>query len=138
MDFQINKKQRSKSFFAIALAVLFLDQTFKLFALRNPDGFQLNKNYNSLLGLGANLYLILLFLLITFIYFKKNSLQKSDGIVKLAAALSLGGIISNSSDMFFHGYIIDYITISTVFSFNISDLAIGAGALILGWKVLEK
>lgn len=138
MDFKINKKQRGGNFFIIASAVLFLDQAFKFAALRNPDGFQFNKNYNSFLGLGANLYLILLSLLIIFAYFKKNSLQKSDGIVKFAAALSLGGIISNSSDMFFHGYIIDYITISTVFSLNISDLAIGAGALILGWKVLEK
>jgi len=138
MDFKINKKQRGKNFFIIALAVLFLDQTFKFAALRNFAGLQLNRNYNSLLGLDANLYLALLFFLAVFIYLKKNSLRESDGIVKFACALSLGGIISNSFDMFFCGYIIDYITLSKLFSFNFSDLAIGTGTLILGWKVLKK
>lgn len=138
MDLKINKKQRGGNFLVIASAVLFLDQAFKFAALRSLYGFQLNKNYNSLLGLGANLYLILLFFLIIFIYFKKSSLQKSDGAVKFAAALALGGVISNSVDMFFYRYIIDYIAISAIFSFNISDLAICAGALILGWKVFKK
>jgi len=138
MDLKINKKQRGNGFLIIALAVLFLDQAFKFAALRNFGGLQLNRNYNSWLGLGANLYLALLFFLAVFIYFKKDRLRKSDSSIKFAVALSLGGIISNSADMFFYGYIIDYIAFSKLFSFNISDLAIGAGALILGWKVLGK
>ncbi len=138
MDFKINKKQRGGNFFIIASAVLFLDQAFKFAALRNFGGLQLNRNYNSWLGLDANLYLALLFFLAAFVYLKKNNLQKSDGAVKFACALSVGGIISNSADMFFYGYIIDYITLPELFSFNFSDLAICAGALILGWKVLEK
>lgn len=138
MDFRINKKQRSDNFFLIASAVLFLDQAFKFAALKNFGGLQLNTNYSSLLGLGANLYLALLFFLAVFIYFKKNSLRRSDSAVKFAGALALGGIISNSADMFFYGYIIDYITLPELFSFNFSDLAIFTGALILGWKVLKK
>lgn len=138
MDLKINKKQRGGNFFIIASAVLFLDQVFKFAALRNFDGLQLNRNYNSLLGLGADLYLALLFFPAVFIYLKKNNLQKSDGAVKFACALLAGGIISNSADMFFYGYIVDYITFLKPFAFNLSDLAICAGALILGWKVLKK
>jgi signal peptidase II len=138
MDFRINKKQQDKRFIIAALIVLFLDQAFKFAILKNHGALRLNRNYNSLLGLGANLYLILLLFLIIFIYIKRNSLQKSAGAARFAYALAFGGIIGNSVDMLYYGYIIDYITFAKLFSFNFSDIAIFIGASILGWKVLEK
>jgi lipoprotein signal peptidase len=132
------KKQQSVRIFTIALAVLFLDQVCKLIVLEKFADTYLKKNYSSLLGLSANLYLSFFFLLAVFIYLRKDIFLKNNSSTIFASALLFGGVISNSVDMFFYGYIIDYIIFPKLFSFNIADLAICAGAFILGWKILKK
>ncbi len=132
------KKQQSIRIFTIALAVLFLDQVCKLIVLEKFADTYLKKNYSSLLGLSANLYLFFFFLLAVFIYFKKDIFLKNNNSTIFASALLFGGVISNSADMFFYGYIIDYIIFPELFSFNIADLAICAGSLLLGWGILRK
>jgi len=59
-------------------------------------------------------------------------------ITIMAFCLIFGGIISNLSDRVLYGHIIDYINLFNLFSFNIADLAICFGALILGWRILGK
>ena len=132
------KKQQSIRIFTIALAVLFLDQVCKLIVLEKFADTYLKKNYSSLLGLSANLYLFSFFLLAVFIYFKKDIFLKNNAVIIFALALLFGGVASNAVDMFFYGYIIDYITFHQLFSFNIADLSICAGSLLLGWKILRK
>lgn len=132
------KKRQSVRIFVIVFAVLFLDQVCKLIVLEKFADTYLKKNYSSLLGLSANLYLFFFFLLAVFIYLRKDIFLKNNSSVIFASALLFGGVISNSADMFFYGYIIDYIIFPELFSFNIADLAICAGAFILGWKILKK
>ena len=132
------KKRQSVRIFVIVFAVLFLDQACKLIVLEKFADTYLKKNYSSLLGLSANLYLFFFFLLAVFAYSKKNILFKSNDSAIFAFALLFSGIISNSVDMFFYGYIIDYIIFPELFSFNIADLAICAGSLLLGWGILKK
>ena len=131
------KKQQDMKFFVVVFVVLFLDQICKLIILEKFADEYLKKNYTSLLGLPANLYLFFFLLLALFAYFKKDIFFKRNNSVLLASALLFGGVIGNSVDMFFYGYIIDYISICGLFSFNIADLAICAGSLLLGWKVLH-
>ncbi|MCK4891775.1 MAG: signal peptidase II [Candidatus Pacebacteria bacterium] len=138
MDFFVYKKQQSVRIFVVVLAVLFLDQSCKLIVLEKFADIYLKKNYSSLLGLSANLYLFFLFLLAALAYFKKDIFFKSKDGAIFASALLFGGIISNAVDMFFYGYIVDYITFPKLFSFNIADLAICAGAFIIVWKILKK
>ena len=57
---------------------------------------------------------------------------------KIASGLILGGIAGNLTDRLFCGYIIDYINPFNLFVFNIADLAICFGVLLLSWKVLGK
>ncbi len=132
------KKQQSVRILIIALAVLFLDQVCKLVVLEKFADTYLKKNYSSLLGLSANLYLSFFFLLAVFIYLRKDIFLKNNSSTIFSLALLFGGIISNSVDMFFYGYIIDYIIFPELFSFNIADLAICAGSLLLGWGILKK
>ena len=132
------KRQQGVRIFMVVLAVLFLDQVCKLIILEKFADEYLKKNYTSLLGLSANLYLSFFLLLVLFAYFKKDIFFKKNNGVLFAFALLFGGVMSNSVDMFLYGYIIDYISIYGLFSFNIADLAICAGSLLLGWKVLKK
>ncbi|MEA2097802.1 MAG: signal peptidase II [Patescibacteria group bacterium] len=131
------KRQQSVRISIVIFVVLFLDQICKLIILEKFADTYLKKNYTSLLGLSANLYLLFLLLLILLVYFKKDVFFEKNNGVSVAFALLLGGIISNSIDMFFYGYIVDYISIYGLFSFNIADLAICAGSLLLSWRVLR-
>ena len=65
-------------------------------------------------------------------------MTKSEFLYSLAFGLILGGIAGNLTDRFFYGYIIDYIKPFDLFVFNIADLAICFGALLLSWKILKK
>jgi len=137
------KQQDLKKITAIALAVLFLDQIVK-FIIINKIFFEIEiyKNDNALFGLPVNfnLIFILFIFLVLILYFISLSFKKGAGGISspIASALIFGGITGNLTDRFFYGYIIDYFNLFNLFVFNIADLAICFGALLLSWKVLEK
>lgn len=139
----VNNKQRSLNKFVIlALFVLFLDQTIKFFAVSGIIDIEFNKNSGILFGVQLNANFVFtffaIFLFIAILSFKKIKNFKSDIIAITAFCLMLGGIISNLSDRILYGHIIDYINLFNLFSFNIADLSICFGALILSWKISIK
>jgi len=138
MTFLILKKQQDSKYLIISLAVLFFDQFIKAISLKRIIEIETYRNYNSLIGLSSTQYVLFLFFFAIILYLKKNIITNSVGNTKIAFFLLIAGIISNSFDMIFYGYIIDYITILNLLSFNIADVAICGGAFLLGWKVLQK
>ncbi|MCK5123288.1 MAG: signal peptidase II [Candidatus Pacebacteria bacterium] len=135
------REQDLKKITAIALAVLFLDQVIKFVVVRNIF-FEINiyKNYNALFGLPIDFNLVfVLFVALVFAYY--FILQKEAELpIGSSASLGLifGGIVGNLTDRIFYGYIIDYLNFFNLFVFNIADLAICFGVLLLSWKVLGK
>ena len=129
-------------FIAAALFVLLLDQTIKFLAVNEIVDLEFSKNSGALFGIQLNANFIFaffaVFLLVAIIDFKKIKLLKDSAVAIMAFCLMLGGIISNLIDRILYGQIIDYINLFSLFSFNIADLAICFGALVLSWKVLEK
>ncbi len=125
-----------------ALFVLFLDQAIKFFVVSKIIDLEFSKNSGALFGiqLDANLIFVFfaIFLFVAIIGFKQIRLLKNDAITIMAFFLMFGGIASNLADRILYGQIIDYINLFNLFSFNIADLAICFGALILSWKVLGK
>lgn len=141
----LKDKQKSlKKITAIALAVLFLDQTGKFIILKNIFfAADIHKNYNALFGLPIDFNSIFIFFaFLIFIYRflpnKETKFPTENSISLFALGLILGGITGNLIDRFFYGHIIDYINFFDLFVFNIADLAICLGALLLSWKVLRK
>ena len=139
------KQQTLKKLTAIASAVLFLDQVVKFIVVRNIFfEIEVYKNYNALFGLpiNFNFVLILFIILVLFyiLYFIPPPFKKGVGGISspIALALILGGIVGNLIDRFFYGYIIDYLNFLNLFVFNIADLAICFGVLLLSWKILGK
>ena len=132
----------SRKFLASALFVLLLDQAIKFLAARKIIDLEFSKNSGALFGvqLDANFIFIFfaVFLFAAVIGFKKIKLLRNSAVAIMAFCLMLGGIVSNLIDRILYGQIVDYINLFSLFSFNIADLAICSGALVLSWKVLGK
>lgn len=77
------------------------------------------------------IYAGLIFILI-FLIFVKNE-KKKNLLFLIPCGLILGGAVSNLTDRFFFGYVIDYLDIRVWPVFNLSDfcITIGAGLLLL-------
>lgn len=137
-----NKQQNSDRFIILSLLVLFLDQTVKFFAINKIINLEFSENSGALFGIQLHTGFIFIFfavfLFIAIISFRKINSLKNSALAIMAFCLMLGGIISNLTDRILYGHIIDYINLFNLFSFNIADLAICFGALILSWKILEK
>lgn len=62
------------------------------------------------------------------IFYRKKLKQ---GLESAAAALILGGALSNLMDRIFRGAVVDYISIKGVPTFNLADAALTAGAALI-------
>lgn len=80
------------------------------------------------------LILIIFILIITFII--KSYQAKDSFIFYLLSLVFLGGI-SNLLDRFLYGFVIDYFNFFSLFSFNLSDIMISIGTVLLIMRLLK-
>lgn len=118
--------------FISALTVLLLDRIAKIAILASGNEF--TKNLGIAFGIGHSVPGILFFLvalgLIGLIYLSKAlDLKKQSN--QIALGLILGGGISNILDRLFYGFVIDFIDIFSLSSFNLADVAVTFGSVIL-------
>lgn len=133
-------------FFLSTFIVLLSDQLSKIWALNSlihpivviPDffSFRLVFNKGSIWGIGSELTYLLAWLgvfvvLFLLFYFKKIFTTRSQWLV---LGVLCGGILGNTLDRFFRGYVVDfldfYIKNSHWPCFNIADLAITSTCLL--------
>ncbi|MBW6440655.1 signal peptidase II [Patescibacteria group bacterium] len=133
-----NSKQYRLFLFIFTFAVLFMDQTFKYIFTNDFSVGNSYRNHNYFWGLPQIYFLFTLVFLIIFFLIKQNYLRLFFKKSNLGFLLLLAGIISNSIDVIFKGYITDYISFYNLFSFNVADMAIISGAFLLSWKILQK
>lgn len=88
------------------------------------------ENKKELVKTVSGIFLGLLFLLFAIMLPKKGN-----RLFKLGLALALGGAISNVSDRFRRGYVVDYFTINykklKTIIFNLADMAIFLGSALI-------
>ena len=78
------------------------------------------------------------------LFFWEHLLWKEPGrkLAKLGTSLMLGGAVGNTYDRFKRGYVVDYLSLKTKnkklsdITFNLSDLALFAGAVLTVWSSL--
>lgn len=127
----------------VSLGVLFLDQAIKFAIVEKIIKVYFYKNYNFIFGIAFShtlYYAVIATAVITFavLFAKRNILERQDAGIFVFLGIMLGGIISNISDRIFRGYIVDYIPLLNIFSFNLADVAISLGALVMFLKIMEK
>jgi signal peptidase II len=118
-----------------------LEQPFKL--LGNIFSFNFTANYyiafslplgGQILNILISLIILALIYLIFYLIFKKNN-QKSTIFL---LTIILFGAISNILDRFAYGYVIDYLELKYFTVFNLADVMISLGAIVLILKNLKK
>ena len=116
--------ETSKKYLIIILSVVLLDQFLKNllpFKVKNYGAsFNLLQNYPALLIITSILALIIFTYF--FVQFKED---------KLAITFLIAGTLSNLIDRIFLGYIVDYINLPNLFTFNLADLANTIGVILL-------
>ena len=79
------------------------------------------------------------------LFFWDQLLRKEPGhqMAKFGTSLMLGGAVGNTYDRFKRGYVVDYLSLKTKnrrisdITFNLSDLALFAGAILTVWSSLS-
>lgn len=77
------------------------------------------------------LIILTIFLLAGILYFAKTELNLSKKLSQTAIALIFAGGLSNLIDRLIHGYVIDFISIGSYPIFNIADVYISVGVLLV-------
>ncbi|MFH1508684.1 MAG: signal peptidase II [bacterium] len=131
-------------FLFLGSLIIILDQLFKKLAINYfaPYPVQFGKylyleyfmNDGIAFGLPLPSYLMIILLPLGFILLFWHFLQQKKIVaetIQLAFLLLFAGGLSNLLDRFVYGQVIDYITISGFTIFNLADLAILYGAVLL-------
>lgn len=130
----------------LGLIILIFDQIFKNWAYTSLSGkpnflvlgrffsFEFYPNYGIAFGLplpSPLFYLIILFIIGLLAYFYSLAWNKKDLIGIFAITLIFFGALSNLSDRLRLGYVVDYLNLAFWPVFNLADLLILAGVIIL-------
>lgn len=97
---------------------------YSSFSLNNQMVFGLAGN-----NITAYLVSLLIFTILVFFYLKQ--------ILTLEIGLVLAGLLSNVLDRVFYGGVIDYFSIFFIPKFNLADILIVVGSIILVYKIVR-
>ena len=139
---------------AAVVIIVIIDQTIKFGFVQywgNTDITVINNALNITyvenqgmafgIGLGSRITIILMNVTVItlIIYFIISRKEQLDMTILTSLSLILAGGIANLIDRIFRGYVIDYINVLPQTSFpvfNISDICIDAGAILLGITIV--
>ncbi|GJM43149.1 MAG: hypothetical protein DHS20C20_34310 [Ardenticatenaceae bacterium] len=72
------------------------------------------------------------------IIYYNHILPGKQPLLRVALGLQMGGALGNMIDRFRIGHVTDFIDIGPWYIFNLADLAVVSGAVILGWLVWQE
>jgi len=134
-------KNKSFAYFLLlGILVLIVDRITKLLALQG----QHVKNYGLLFGLFSNLELrwifvvIIVAVLIFFVYVLNLKEVRKSSLLQLGLFLMIAGLLGNLIDRIFYGFIIDFVKLSVISTFNVSDISITIGALLVVFYLVKR
>ena len=138
----MSKSRVLKITIIVCLIIIVIDQLSKVLITKyvpqriGNDYFAIETTTNTGMAFGFNSgnaknilsSVFVLFIIITFI---KNQREQLEPRVLVAISMALGGGLSNIIDRIFRGGVLDFIKIPIVPNFNIADLCICLGWLLL-------
>lgn len=137
----------------VTIGLLLVDQLVKKYFIENPADsfggdffygilkFNFAENYGIAFGISLNniIILILIFIaLIIIVHALIKAYLETDFVLVTALSLIMVGAISNLIDRFTHGFVVDYIDLKYFTIFNMADILITIGVVILLFYLLFK
>ncbi len=139
------------NFWLVAIVVLLLDQATKYWALNHLEIWEsvpllpgwlhltLVQNPGAAFGLFANwtwlfILVTLAVVLLALLFYQR--ILALDWQFQFALALELGGAVGNLIDRIRFSHVVDFIDLLIWPVFNVADMAIVAGVVLLGYKIL--
>lgn len=127
-----------------ALASIYLTLNKSLDIIDNFFSLTLTNNYGAAFGIFkySNTLLIIATLIILIILYKYMHSFKKNMRNKIAFGFILGGVFGNLIDRIIKGYVIDFLDFK-IFNydypvFNVADIAIVIGVILLGYAIIRK
>ena len=139
-------------FLGLGLAVLLLDQITKYLAVSYlPPGesvalpghllyLTLVRNPGAAFGLfphGTPFLILLTCGVLVFVWLNRSAIAQQSSLFKLGLTLALAGGIGNLADRLRWGYVIDFLDVRLWPIFNVADMAIVTGVVLLLWLVIR-
>ncbi len=87
---------------------------------------------------GSSFFLIVAVVVAAAIIYYNFTLPKGQFALRLALGLQLGGALGNFVDRLRIGHVTDFLDFGPWPVFNVADMAIVSGAVVLGWLVLQE
>lgn len=138
-----------KKYIPIVLLVVAIDQITKVLAriffeaenkiiIENVFHLTFTKNTGAGFSILQGNNLLLIFITIAITAALAYYFTKADDNEKLPLSLIIGGAVGNLIDRVMHGGVIDFIQVSIWPVFNIADMAISIGAILLIMVIIKK
>lgn len=155
----IFSKDRLKSvgwLLLVGLVILVADQLTKLWVLNNMNEYDVLTpfptfgrlfrftyitNTGAAFGLfpgGGNIFMVVAIIVVIAIIIYIANHPTLPGIVRFAFGLQLGGAIGNMLDRIQHGSVVDFVDIGFWPIFNIADISIISGVILLAYWLWEE
>jgi len=132
----------------ITIGLIGSDQLLKLWVIKKGGFFIIRdffdigfyKNYGIAFGIPLPYYILFPLVVVALVliigrYWKE--LTQGNNWVWLACSLIIGGALSNIFDRLYWGYVVDFIHFSFGSTFNVADVMIVTGVLVLLWVELR-
>ena len=87
---------------------------------------------------GSSFFLVVAVVVAVAIIYYNFTLPKGEFTLRLALSLQLGGALGNFTDRLRIGHVTDFLDFGPWPVFNVADMAIVGGAIVLGWLVLQE
>ena len=142
--------------FIVALLTIGIDQYSKILVETKLDMFEVYapipsleayfrifhiSNTGATFGLfsgGGTIFRYLAIVVSLGIIYYNHILPSRQRLLRLALGLQMGGALGNMIDRFRIGHVTDFIDIGPWYIFNLADLAVVSGAVLLGWLVWQE
>ncbi len=127
-------------FTLVALLILALDRATKLLALQGVH----ERNYGLLFGLLASsehrwlFVAIIILVLFFFVYVLSLREVRKSALLMLGLFLMMAGLVGNLLDRIFYGFVVDFIPFKDWTTFNLADISIAVGSVIVLWHIFRR
>lgn len=134
---------RKKNFILLAITTLFFfifDRIIKnLYFLNEKSEFlKFQENHNFLYFFqGKFFYFLIPLIFVLLVFLALKSYQQKEYFKIFSLSLIFVGGFSNFLDRLLHGFVLDYFSFFSLWTFNLADVMILIGSLLFLWQLLK-